>query len=165
MPVEPLSRRTYLAIGEVLTHRWFHPIHRRLYRLTGGRGVVSRALDMDMVLVTMVGRRSGTARTIPLAAVVDGPAWILVASNAGKARMPEWAHNLRTNGTVTVEHRRVVRSFSARELTDPTEYEARWQQAVAAYPGYAVYRARTDRPIPLFLLEPAPGSAGADGEA
>ncbi|MFP5343343.1 MAG: nitroreductase/quinone reductase family protein [Candidatus Limnocylindria bacterium] len=155
MPVEPLSRRTYLAIGEVLTHRWFHPIHRRLYRLTGGRGIASRALDMDMVLVTMVGRRSGTARTIPLAAVLDGPGWILVASNAGKARMPDWAHNLRADGAVTVEHRRGVRPFTAREVTDPEEYEARWQQAVAAYPGYAVYRARTARAIPLFVLEPS----------
>jgi deazaflavin-dependent oxidoreductase (nitroreductase family) len=149
------SRRTYLAIGEVLTHPWFHPIHRRLYRLTGGRGVMSRALGMDMILVTGIGRRTGTSRTVPLAAVRDGATWILVGSNAGKAQMPAWVHNLRTDPTVTVEHRRSVARFVAREVTDPADQERHWAQVVAGYPGFAVYRDRTERAIPLFVLEPA----------
>jgi deazaflavin-dependent oxidoreductase (nitroreductase family) len=148
------SRRTYLAIGEVLTHRWFHPFHRRLYRLTGGRGVVSHALGMDMILVTMVGRRSGLARTVPLAAVRDGETWVLVGSNAGKDRMPAWVHNLRAASAVHVDCRGAVAPFLAREVTEPSEADRRWQQVIAGYPGYAVYRERTDRPIPLFVLEP-----------
>jgi deazaflavin-dependent oxidoreductase (nitroreductase family) len=148
------SRRTYLAIGEVLTHRWFHPFHRRLYRLTGGRGVVSHALGMDMILVTMVGRRTGLPRTVPLAAVRDGDTWVLVGSNAGKDRMPAWVHNLRAASAVSVDCRGTIAPFGAREVTDPVEIERRWQQVIAGYPGYAVYRDRTDRPIPLFVLEP-----------
>ncbi len=149
------SRRTYLAIGEALTHPWFHPIHRRLYRLTGGCGILSRALGMDMILVTGTGRRSGKLRTVPLAAVRDGVAWTVVGSNAGKGRMPAWVHNLRSHSAVTVEHGRSVAAFRAREVVDPDELERRWRQVIASYPGYAVYRARTDRTIPLFVLEPA----------
>ncbi len=149
------SRRTYLAIGEVLTHPWFHPIHRRLYRLTGGRGVLSRGLGMEMILVTVIGRRSGAQRTVPLAAVRDGATWVVVGSNAGKVRMPAWVHNLRSNSAVRVEHRRSVAAFTAREVINVDELERRWRQVIAGYPGYAVYRARTDRTIPLFVLEPA----------
>ncbi len=99
-----LPRRVYLAIGLVLTHPWFHPIHRRLFALTGGRGPVGRALGMDMILVRMRGRRTGADRSIPLGAVREGDTWILIASNAGKEQMPAWVHNLRADGLVTVEH-------------------------------------------------------------
>jgi F420H(2)-dependent quinone reductase len=154
MPAQPLSRWAYLAIGEVLTHPWFHPFHRGLYRLTGGRGIVSRALGMDMLLITVVGRRTATLRTVPLAAVRDGDAWMVVGSNAGKARMPGWVYSLRADGAVTVEHRRSTGPFRAREVVDELELERRWRQVIDAYPGYGVYRERTDRAIPLFVLEP-----------
>jgi deazaflavin-dependent oxidoreductase (nitroreductase family) len=147
-----LPRRVYLAIGDVLTHRRFHPIHRRLYRWSGGRGVTSRALGVDMILVTMPGRQSGAARTVPLAAVRDGPSWIVVGSNAGKPSMPAWAHNLRDAGDVIVEHRAASAPFRAREAAGD-ERERCWAMAVAAYPGFEAYRARTTRPIPVFVLE------------
>ena len=149
----PLPRRIYVAIGLVLTHPRFHPAHRRLYRWSGGRGVVSRALGVDMILVTMTGRRSGDARTIPLAAIRDGDAWVLVATNAGKPKMPAWVHNLRSHPTVEVAHREQVGPHRAREA-EGDEHGRLWSAAVAAYPGFAVYRERTTRPIPLFVLEP-----------
>ena len=148
-----LPRRVYLAIGDVLTHRRFHPVHRRLYRWTGGRGVLSRALGVDMILVTVPGRQSGASRTIPLAAVRDGRDWIVVGSNAGKAAMPAWAHNLRDAGAVTVEHRTEAAAFRAVEAAGD-ERERCWSIAVGAYPGFEAYRARTDRPIPVFVLRP-----------
>jgi deazaflavin-dependent oxidoreductase (nitroreductase family) len=146
-----LPRRVYLAIGLVLTHPWFHPIHRRLYRWTDGRGPLGRALGMDMILVRMRGRRSGRERVVPLGAVRDGETWILVASNAGKDRMPAWVHNLRADAAVSVEHDGVVMPFRAREVTGD-EWDRRWSLVTAAYPGYQVYRERTERPIPLFVL-------------
>jgi deazaflavin-dependent oxidoreductase (nitroreductase family) len=149
-----LPRRVYLAIGLVLTHPWFHPLHRRLYRWTGGRGPVGRALGIDMILVRMRGRRSGEVRVVPLGAVPAGETWILIASNAGKDRMPAWVHNLRAEAAVSVEHGGVVAAFLAREATGD-EAARLWQVVTAAYPGYQVYRERTDRPIPLFVLEPA----------
>jgi len=149
-----LPRPIYLAIGLVLTHPLFHPVHRRLYRWTGGRGPLSRALGMDMLLVTMLGRRTGAARVVPLGAVRDGDTWILIGSNAGRARTPAWVHNLRTDPAVTVEHGAATADFRAREAHGD-EYERRWVTVTAAYPGYQVYRDRTDRPIALFVLEPA----------
>lgn len=149
-----LPRRAYQLIGTVLTHPRWHPIHRWLYRVTGGRGPVSRAIGMDMILITTTGRRSGVARTVPLAVVADGPDWILIASNAGKDRMPGWVFNLRADPTVVVEHRRTRGPFVAREL-EGEAYDRAWDTVAAAYPGYDVYRERTDREIPLFVLEPS----------
>ena len=149
-----LPRRAYLAIGTVLTHSRWHPIHRWLYRATGGRGIVGRAIGMDMILITTTGRRSGVERTVPLGVVADGPNWILIASNAGKERMPSWVHNLRADPRVLVEHRRSRGSFVARELHGAA-YDEAWRTVSTAYPGYDVYRERTDRAIPLFVLEPA----------
>lgn len=150
----PFPRPVYIAIGEVLTHPRFHPVHRRLYRWTGGRGIVARALGMDMILVHMTGARSGEARTVPLAAVRDVVGWVLVGSNAGKPRMPAWVHNLRAHPDVHVEHRAQTLAHRAREATGD-ELERLWAAVVAVYPGYAVYRDRTSRSIPIFVLEPA----------
>jgi deazaflavin-dependent oxidoreductase (nitroreductase family) len=151
--VDRLPSSVYLAIGEVLTHPRFHPIHRRLYRWTGGRGPVSRALGMDMILVTARGRRTGTERTVPLAAVPDRGAWVVVGSNAGKTRAPAWIHNLRADPDVRVEHRGRAGAFRAREATGD-ELERLWALVIGAYPGFGVYRDRTARQVPLFILEP-----------
>lgn len=148
-----LSDTAYLAIGEVLTHPRFHPIHRRLYRWTGGRGPVSRALGMDMILVTARGRRSGAARTVPLAAVRDGDSWVVVGSNAGKERAPAWIHNLRANPDVGVEHRGRRAPHRAREAMGD-DLKRVWALVVDAYPGFGVYRDRTSRHVPVFILEP-----------
>ena len=148
-----LPRRVYLAIGEVLTHPWFHPVHRRLYRWSGGRAPTSRALGVDMILVTARGRRSGALRTVPLAAVRHRDAWVVVGSNAGKERMPGWVHNLRHEPAVQVEHRSATARFRAREVADP-EREGLWKLVIAAYPGFGVYWRRTTRPLPVFVLEP-----------
>ena len=151
-----LPRRVYLAIGLVLTHPRFHPIHRRLYAWTGGRGPVGRALGMDMLLVELRGRKTGQRRVVPLGGVRDGSTWILVGSTAGKDRMPAWVHNLRADPAVVIDHAGRRRRFLAREIElDSPEYRRRWALVTAAYPGYDVYRTRTERRIPLFLLEPA----------
>ena len=156
-----LPRRVYLAIGLVLTHPRFHPIHRRLYAWTGGRGPTGRALGMDMILVETRGRKTGQPRIIPLGAVRHGATWILIASNAGKDRMPAWVFNLRAEPAVTVEDDGARRPFRAREV-DGDEYDRLWRVVTTAYPGYDVYRARTERRIPLFVLEPVGASTAAD---
>ena len=165
MAAATLSRRIYLVIGDVLTHPRFHPIHRRLYRWTGGRGPVGRALGMDMILITMRGRRSGHLRTVPLAAVREGDSWILIASNAGKDQMPAWVFNLRDAPDASVQWRGNTRSYRASEATGP-ERDRLWDLVVDAYPGYAAYRDRTERPIPLVVLAPAdavPAASSAGG--
>jgi F420H(2)-dependent quinone reductase len=149
----PLPRPVYLAIGYVLTSRPFTRWHRWIYRRTGGRGVLARALGMDMLLVTARGRRSGTARTVPLGAIRHGDAWIVIGSNSGKAAEPAWVANLRADGSVQVEHRGVRRPYVAHEA-GPAEAAALWPIVIASYPGYGIYRDRTSRPVALFVLDP-----------
>jgi deazaflavin-dependent oxidoreductase (nitroreductase family) len=154
MATRRLPRPVYLAIGYLLTSRPFTVWHRWTYRRSAGRGILARALGMDMLLVTVRGRRSGAWRTVPLGAVRHGDDWIVVGSNAGKPREPDWAHNLRaTTETVTVEHRGRVAAFRVHEA-GPDEAETLWPIVIDGYPGYDVYRRRTARPIALFVLEP-----------
>ena len=157
----PLPRPVYIAIGYVLTNRAFTRWHRWVYRRTGGRGVLARALGMDMILVTTRGRRTGETRTVPLGAIRDGDAWVVIGSNSGKAAEPAWAGNLRADGAVVVEHRGHRRPFLAHEA-DVAEAAALWPRVTAAYPGYGIYRERTLRPVALFVLEPV-GDAVAAG--
>ena len=148
-----LPRPAYLAIGLFLTSPPVSATHRWLYRHAGGRGPLSRALGMDMILVTARGRRSGRPRTVPLGAIRHGDAWIVIASNAGKPLEPDWAGNLRADGTVEVDHHGELAPYRAHEAVED-EAVRLWPVVIAAYPGYAVYRERTSRPVALFVLEP-----------
>jgi deazaflavin-dependent oxidoreductase (nitroreductase family) len=142
----------YIAIGEVLVSRPVTTFNRWLLRRTGGR-LGGGGLGMDVFLVTTRGRRTGEPRTVPLGAVRDGQSWIVIGSNAGHDRAPAWALNLRANGAVTVERDGVAAPFVAHEAVGP-EADRLWPVVIDAYPGYGDYRGRTDRPIPLFVLEP-----------
>ena len=148
-----LPRSVYLAIGAVLTHPRFHPLHRRLYRATGGRGPVGRALGVDMILLGVTGRRSGVRRSVPLAAVPDGDDWVVVASNGGRDRLPGWALDLRADGRATVEHRLRRTSVVAHEA-EGAAIERLWRVVADAYPGFVVYRDVAPRDVPLFVLRP-----------
>lgn len=145
----------YVAFAYVVTNHQVARLHRWLIARTGGRGIAGRALGLDMIVVTTTGRRTGSPRTVPLGAVRDGDRWLVVGSNAGRDQAPAWALNMEANPDVGV-------SIGGRE---PVPYVARrpggeeadraWRLALGTYPGYADYQARTDRKIPLFLLEPA----------
>jgi len=148
-----LPRSAYLAIGAVLTSRAFTRWHRWAYRRAGGRGVLARALGMDMILVTARGHRSGARRTVPLGAIRHGDGWIVVGSNSGKRHEPAWAANLRADGAVEVEHGTIRRPFLAREAY-ADEAATLWPIVIDAYPGYGIYRGRTERIVPLFVLVP-----------
>jgi F420H(2)-dependent quinone reductase len=149
-----LPRMAYIAIGEVLVNHRFARFHRWLIRHSRGRLAGGGALGLDVILVTTRGRRTGEPRTIPLGAVRDGRAWLVIGSNAGHDRMPAWVANLRADPAVTVETSGVAAPFRAREAVG-AEAERLWPIVVDAYPGYADYQTRTERTIPLFVLEPA----------
>jgi deazaflavin-dependent oxidoreductase (nitroreductase family) len=90
---------------------------------------------------------------VPLGAVRRGDAWIVIASNSGKPHEPEWAGNLRADGSVDVDHHGHQAPYRAREAAGD-EAARLWPAVIEAYPGYAVYRERTSRPVALFVLEP-----------
>jgi deazaflavin-dependent oxidoreductase (nitroreductase family) len=127
--------------------------HTAIYKWSGGRiGHKVPGLP-PMLLLDHVGAKSGQARTSPLLYVLDGRNVVLVASKGGYPRNPAWFHNLMANPDTEVqigtEHRRV----HAR-LARPEERPRLWRKAVEAYASYDEYQERTEREIPLVVLEP-----------
>ena len=128
--------------------------HTFLYRRTGGRlGQTIPGVSGKMLLLDHVGAKSGKPRTSPLLYVEDGENLVVIASKGGFPSHPAWFHNLRANPDTTVQVGSERRSIHAR-VAGPDERERLWALAVAAYPGYEDYRARTERQIPLVVLEP-----------
>ena len=129
--------------------------HAFVYRTSGGR-VGHRVPGLPpMLLVDHVGAKSGTRRTAALAYVNDGDDVVLVASKGGHPKHPAWFHNLRANPETTVQIGTEHREVRARVAT-PEEHVRLWPKAVETYSGFASYQERTERKIPLVILEPRP---------
>jgi deazaflavin-dependent oxidoreductase (nitroreductase family) len=139
--------------------------HRLLQRLTRGRAGWNIA-GMPVVELTTTGRRSGERRATMLTSPVrDGEAYVVVASRGGDDRHPAWFLNLRDdpNVEVVIEARPSV-AMLARIAT--TEERARlWPLITAKYANYAGYQQKTDREIPLVLLEPSPDASSSHARA
>lgn len=128
-------------------------VHVSTYRATGGRIGHRFPMLPPMLLLDHVGAKTGTPRRSALAYVRDGSDLVLVASKGGHPRHPAWYHNLRAHPDVTVQVGSEVRRVRARTAT-PEERVRLWPKAVEAYGGYVGYQERTDREIPLVILEP-----------
>jgi deazaflavin-dependent oxidoreductase (nitroreductase family) len=129
-----------------------------LYEGSGGtEGTTLRDTGLPVIIVTHIGNRTGAIRKTPLMRVTDGARYVLVGSVGGAPKDPVWVHNLRANPAVELRDLTAVRAMRVREVTDEAERARLWQLAVAAYPPYEEYQARTTRRIPLFVAEPAPG--------
>ena len=149
-----LPRAVYVTIGEIVVNHRFAGFHRSLIRWTGGRVPGAGVLGLEIILITTRGHRTGAPRTVPLGAIRDGGTWLVVASNAGHDEMPAWALNLRADPTVAVEHRGVATPYRAHEALGDERARV-WPMVIDAYPGYDDYQRRTQRTIPIFVLEPA----------
>jgi F420H(2)-dependent quinone reductase len=127
--------------------------HAALYRVTGGR-LGRRLAGHDILLLTTTGRVSGRPHTVPLLYLGYGEAWVLIASFAGHDHHPAWYRNLQANprATIQVAGRRLT--VTARDA-GPQERDRLWAQAVAENPGYAGYQERTERVIPVVVLQRA----------
>ena len=126
-------------------------LHRGVYMATGGRAG-KRIAGMPVLMLTTVGRKSGKRRTVPLTYFEDGDAIVLVASYGGRPHNPAWFENLVAAGEGEVVIGRERRRLGARRATHD-ERSRLWPRIVAVYSGYAAYQAKTDREIPLALLE------------
>ncbi len=127
--------------------------HTVLYRATAGL-IGHRAPGFaPMLLLDHVGAKSGHKRTSPLVYGRDGDDLILVASKGGYPKHPAWFHNLMANPDTTVQvgsRRRDVRARAASAV----ERKRLWPLMVGVYAGYAGYQERTEREIPVVVLEP-----------
>ena len=125
-----------------------------LYEQSGGtEGTTLRG--MPVVVLTSVGAKSGKLRKTALMRVEHEGEYAVVASLGGAPQHPVWYHNLKAHPHVELQDGPVKRDYTAREVTG--EEKARWwARAVAAYPPYADYQAKTTREIPVFVLTPLP---------
>lgn len=108
--------------------------------------------DRPVVLFTTTGAKSGQKRYVPLMRVEENGKYAMVASKGGDPKHPSWYHNVQANPAVTVQDGTQVREMTARELSGE-EREHWWALAVEAYPPYAEYQTKTDRQIPVFVVE------------
>ena len=106
-----------------------------------------------IVVITSVGARSGKLRKNPVMRVEHDGAYLAVASKGGAAEDPVWAANFRAHPEVELQDGADKATYSVRELPPGPERDEWWQRAVETWPTYGDYQRRTDRLIPLFLLE------------
>jgi F420H(2)-dependent quinone reductase len=127
-------------------------VHVAAYKLSRGR-IGGRSMGAPVVLVESVGRKSGKHRTHPLICGEDGDNLVVVASKGGVDRHPAWYLNLMANPETTAYWRGEKRRVLARDATD-AERERLWPMMVETYRPYESYQRRTERKIPVVVLEP-----------
>ncbi|HEX3963855.1 MAG TPA: nitroreductase family deazaflavin-dependent oxidoreductase [Trebonia sp.] len=125
------------------------------YEGSGGTaGTTLLDTGLPVVVITNVGAKSGQVRKTPLMRVEHDGTYAAVGSKGGAPKDPLWVANLRANPRVEVQDGAEKRDMVAREVSG-AERDAWWERSVAAFPPYAEYQQKTDRLIPVFVLEPA----------
>jgi len=123
-----------------------------LYEATNGeKGGELRGVPV--IVLTSVGAKTGKLRKTALMRVEHEGVYAVVASLGGAPKNPVWYQNLKSNPHVELQDRAIKRDYLAREVSGH-EKAIWWERAVQAWPDYATYQARTDRQIPVFVLEP-----------
>lgn len=139
------------VVARVLT-----AMHEQLFKATRGR-IGGTGFGMPVLMITTIGRKSGKPRTTMLTSPVqDGDAVVIVASYGGDNRHPAWFLNLQANPDVELTMSGRTQNMTARVASGEERSEL-WPRVTEKYRGYAAYQRRTDREIPLVILEPAAG--------
>ncbi len=105
-----------------------------------------------LILLATRGAKTGQTRIYPLMAVPDGDNYIAVASKGGAPKNPQWFNNLLAHPDITIENGTETFTAQAR-LLHASERAQAFEKAVSVYPPYADYQKKTERQIPVFLLE------------
>ncbi|MER5708457.1 nitroreductase family deazaflavin-dependent oxidoreductase [Streptomyces sp. NPDC002122] len=125
----------------------------QLYESSGGtQGTTLQ--DLPVVILSTVGAKSGKIRKTPVMRVEHDGSYAVVASMAGAPQHPVWYHNAVSDPRVELQDGPVRQDMLAREVTGD-EKALWWARAVQAFPDYAAYQKKTDREIPVLVLEPA----------
>lgn len=117
----------------------------------GAQGNTLRGVPV--VVLWTRGRKTGAVRKVPLMRVRDGDRYAVVASLGGAPRHPVWYHNLQAEPRVSLQDGPTVRDYIAHTAT-PQEKAEWWPKATAVWPDYDAYQAKTDREIPVVILDP-----------
>ncbi len=162
VPTRPASRhdeygRTHMPLDgeyEPSPTQWVRE-QVELYESSGGtKGTTLRDTGLPVIVLTTRGARSGKLRKTPLMRVEHEGRYAAVASLGGAPKHPVWYFNVLADPHVELQDGPVKRDMTAREVTG-AEKAQWWERAVAAFPSYADYQEKTDREIPVFVLEPA----------
>jgi deazaflavin-dependent oxidoreductase (nitroreductase family) len=151
MSARPLSP-TQVAIAKPII-RVLSRLNTWVYRLTSGRLGGTYLHGVPVLLLTVVGRKTGRRLTSPLTYLEDGARLVVAASRAGMDQHPLWYLNLVATPEVEVQTGADVRPMRA-HTADDAERDAYWPKLVALNPDYGAYQARTQRKIPVVVLSP-----------
>ena len=108
---------------------------------------------MPIILLTSVGAKTGKLRKTALMRVEHEGEYAVVASLGGAPKHPVWYYNLKAQPHVELQDGAEKHDYLARELAPGAERDLWWERSVAAYPPYADYQQKTERLIPVFVLE------------
>ena len=125
-----------------------------LQRITRGQWSFLRLAGMPSMLLTVLGRKSGVARSTPMLCVPYKGGHLVAGSNFGGPTEPIWVLNVRAADRVTVTVNGKTHDAVPRELTGEERAEA-WEHMLKTWPNYAKYEERTHRTIPVFWFTPA----------
>lgn len=129
-------------------------VHQIVLKASGGR-IGWNAARMPVLELTTVGRKSGKPHSVMLTSPVQqDESLVVVASRGGDDRHPAWFLNLRDNPDVEVRLTGTPKQPMRARVADADERARLWPQVTTRYRGYASYQSKTDREIPLVLLEP-----------
>ena len=138
-----------------MTLKTMNTVHRAVLKVTGGRLGWSVG-KMTVLELTTTGRQSGQPRSVMLTSPLqDGDTIVVVASRGGDDHHPAWFLNLRDDPNVEVAYQgKPAAPYVARVATAEERAEM-WPKVTATAKNYAGYQRKTEREIPLVLLEPA----------
>lgn len=119
----------------------------------GAEANTLRDSDDPIVVITSLGAKSGNLRKNPVMRVERDGKYAAIASKGGADEQPEWYYNFVAHPLVDLQDGPVKKTYSARVLNG-AERADWWDHAVATWPTYAEYQTKTEREIPVFLLEP-----------
>ena len=148
--VEPVMSLTGTYVPS--TAQWVRDQVAEYEATDGEKANTLRDTGYPIVVVTSVGAKSGHLRKNPVMRVERDGAYLAVASKGGAPENPEWYHNFVAHPEVELQDGAEKHVYRVREL-EGDERQDWWDHAVATWPTYASYAERTDRLIPLFLLE------------
>ena len=128
-------------------------IDKFIQRITKRRWSLLRMAGLPSMMLTVLGRKSGIARSTPILCVPYHHGHLIAGSNFGGMKAPVWVLNVRAAQRVTVTVDGRTFDAAPRELSGD-ERAAAWEHMLRTWPNYAKYAERTDRVIPVFLLMP-----------
>lgn len=116
--------------------------------------MIKRSSAVPLLLLTTIGRRTGEPRTTPLLFLRDEGRAVVLGSNYGRPRQPNWSRNLVANPKASIQVNGSTVAVTARP-TRGDEWERLWNRMLELWPGWKNYERRTSRQFQIFVLEPS----------